>query len=299
MSVGRIPHRRHRGDRQPARRLDALSAPDDRGCPTAGAGPDSRVLDGKIDAHATRTSAGSSSGSSVSLSVLDASVAGVIHLNKAATTDVIARVSGSIGFVNTARSVLFAGPDPPTNPLGPHPGEEQPWPSATASPTASSPAPSPRRPGHRDAMDRWFGSVPGITAAAMLDARGDDDRGARTRQETSSKPNWPRSGRSEEGDRRRQGRGDLGEDPQPGEEGARHHEQEGRQARRADQSWCWVPAQLLRRWPRKIEGGHTYRATTFEKCWPPSGTGDVRVTRTADDLGAWCSDVDEQSATSG
>ena len=161
--------------------LDALAA----ACEKADArllvlDPVVAFLDGKVDAHRDQDVRRVLVGLVRLAERCDAAVSGVIHLNKAATTDVISRVSGSIGFVNAARSVLFAGPDPtdetrsvliPVKNNLAALGDGIAYRIEPRSVTA-------RNQEIQTQGIAWLGLVPGLTASEMLADLGRHDRGA-------------------------------------------------------------------------------------------------------------------------
>ena len=75
-------------------------------------------LSGQIDAHKDQSVRRVLARLKRLAESLNASAVGILHLNKASSTEIFSRVSGSVGFQGAARSMLLVAPDP-QDPEGP------------------------------------------------------------------------------------------------------------------------------------------------------------------------------------
>jgi hypothetical protein len=74
--------------------------------------PLSAFLPGRLDSHKDQDVRRAIAPLAEIADSRDIAVVGIVHLNKSATSDVLARVAGSVAFTAAARSVLAFGPDP-------------------------------------------------------------------------------------------------------------------------------------------------------------------------------------------
>ncbi len=171
---------------------------------------------------------------------LDVAVAGVVHLTKSPTTDLIDRVGGSSGFANAARSVLAADyhPDHPD-------GKEHVLVHAKSNWGVHAPTlrygdrklagTSKAKAAYRSRRPRSSGSAktrrsPPRTCSSASIRR---SAGRRRRRWSGSRPSWPTSARGEAYPDGSEERGHRGDDPQASEGSARRRVRQDPRVRRA------------------------------------------------------------------